>query len=561
MGNSNIGNSSPPKKVEIESEEFIIITCELQKSSNEIYIIKKLSEVKHKKLKGLYFLNQCTYNDSQKTFFESETLADSSLIYYYTSNNAKILKTYEEIEAFQPFKDPSFNKIIFLSTYSANEDNILNDEISKCIEEKGGLKFDMVLDFSKKEESLSQMEKNVNNNMNNTNNNLLISISSLGFEDKDKEIINPDDKNEIFQITGNISNDLFIKVLNKLFNSKMPKEGEDNSDIINKKIKHIMIKNAFINDPNAFNKLTNILNCFHMQLFTFTENCINNEIKWWEQISKILKNNYSIKYIDFHSQNIRDEIISIIIKSISDKKIKIIDLGGNNITSKGCEIIADYLKNISSIEKLYFRNNSKLLFKSDGVKYISEALVNSNNLEFLEFSNMEITGCGTYIGEIIKNKNCFKFLFLKNCKLNCKDFKNIFGEIESSESIKEVDISGNNMGGDKALTYIGEAIKNNKSLTYLGMEDINLNMDNYEIIFDAIKLNLNISNYTLSYNSGLKPKLVLNFFFGLKHVKYLEYIPYSQHDKGKELTLEEKKIIEQYKTDRKDIELIYKENK
>ena len=174
---------------------------------------------------------------------------------------------------------------------------------------------------------------------------------------------------------------------------------------------------------------------------------------------------------------------------------------------------------------------------------------------------MEITGCGTYIGEIIKNKNCFKLLFLKNCKLNCKDFKNIFGEIEKSESIKEVDISGNNMGGDKALTYIGEAIKNNKSLTYLGMEDINLNMDNYEIIFDAIKLNLNISNYNLSYNSGLKPKLVLNFFLGLEHVKYLEYIPYSHFDKGKELTLEEKKIIEQYKTERKDIELIYKENK
>ena len=162
MGNSNIDNSSLPKKVEIESEEFIIITSELQKSSNEIYIIKKLSEVKHKKLKGLYFLNQCTYNDSQKTFFESEKLTNSSLIYYYTSSTSKdvqILKTYEEIEAFQPFKDPSFCKIIFLSTYRANEDNITNREISKCIEEKGGLKFDMVLDFSKNEESLSQMEK------------------------------------------------------------------------------------------------------------------------------------------------------------------------------------------------------------------------------------------------------------------------------------------------------------------------------------------------------------------------------------------------------------------
>jgi hypothetical protein len=46
--------------------------------------------------------------------------------------------------------------------------------------------------------------------------------------------------------------------------------------------------------------------------------------------------------MDFHSQNIKYEIISIIIKYISDKKIKLIDLGGNYIISKGCEAIADH---------------------------------------------------------------------------------------------------------------------------------------------------------------------------------------------------------------------------
>ena len=149
---------------------------------------------------------------------------------------------------------------------------------------------------------------------------------------------------------------------------------------------------------------------------------------------------------------------------------------------------------------------------------------------------MDITGCGIYLKEIIKNKSNFKYLFVKNCKLNCKDFKYIFEEIEQSESIKEVDVSDNNMGGDKALQYIAGAIKNNKSLTYLGMENLNINMDNYEIIFDAIKFNIDISSYTLSYNSGLKPKIVLSFFLGLTHVKYLEYIPYDPQDKGKELT-------------------------
>lgn len=548
MGNSNELNISK------EEDEFTIITSRLYKSSNdEIYIIKKLSEVKHKKLKGLYFLNQCTSNDSQKSFFESESLPQSSLIYYYSSSSdIPILKTYEEIEIFQPFKDPQFNKIIVLSTYSSNSDNISNEEISKYINDKGGFKFDMTLDFSKKEESLSQMENNV------IKNNMIISISSLGFEDKE---LNPDDINDAFKIKGNINNDYIIMLVNKLFSGKIPKEGNDSSNIINNEIKHIMIKNAIINDINIFNKLTNILNCFPMQYFTFSENVINNEIKWWEQISKILKNNNSIRYIDFHSQNITDDIIYALTKAILDKKIKIIELSGNNITSKGCEAFSEYLKTSPSAQKLYFGNNSKLLFKSDGVKFITEGLINNENIQFLEFSNMEITGCGIFISEVIKNKSNFKFLFLKNCKLNCKDFKYIFKEIEKSESIEELDISDNNMGGNKALQYIAEAIKNNKSLTYLGMENINLNMENYEIIFEAIKLNIKISHYNLSYNSSLKPKMVLNFFLGLTHVKYLEYIPYSHLDKGKELTLEEKKLIEQYKNERKDLELNYKENK
>lgn len=548
-----VSDGAKGSKVPKEDDEFIVITSELYKSSNNrTYIIKKLSEVKHKKLKGLFLFNQCTLNDSQKFFFELESLSEYSLIYYFTlSSKIPILKTYSEIETFQPFKDPTFNKIIILSTLSSNNDNISNSEISKSIQEKGGFKFDMVLDFSKSEENLSQMEKNIKHNM-------IISISSVGFEENK---LDPENKNETFKITGNLNNDSILIIIKWLFNGNTPKINNDNSDIINDQIKHIMIKNAIINDINSFKQLINLLKCFPIQLLTFCENTVNNEIKWWEHISELLKNHYSIKYIDFHSQNITDDIISVLIKSILDKNITIMDLGGNNITYKGCEKIGEYLKTCPRTEKLYFRNNSNLLFKKDGVKLITEGLANNDNIEFLEFSNMEITGCGEHLDKIIKNKSNFKYLFLKNCKLNCKDFKYIFEEIEKSESIKEVDVSDNNMGGNKALEYIAKAIKNNKSLNYLGMNNIGLNMDNYELIFNAINFNIGISNYSLSYNSGLKPKVVFNFFIKLSHIKYLEYIPYGPLDNGKELTLEEKKIIEQIKNTRKDLEFIYKEKK
>ena len=472
MGTSSSNSANSPKK---QDDLFTVITSELYKcSNNEKYIINQLSEVKHKKLRGLYLLNQCSSDESEKAFFESESLPESSLIYFFESSSKNpILKTYEEIESFQPFKDSQFNKIIFVSTKSLNKANITNLEISQKIEDNGGFKIGMILDFSINEEKLSQIERN------SIKNNMIISISSAGFEEND---LKPENEREMYKIKGNINDDLIKLIVKGLFNGNTPKEDEDNSDIINHQIKHIMIKNATFNDNDTFDKLISLLNCFPMQLFTFSENNINNDIEWYEKISTILSNNYSIRYLDFHSQNISDEIISVLIKGISDKNIKILNLSGNNLTSKGCQYISDYLKIINGSKKLYFQNNSKLLFKSDGVRLITEGLLNNENIELLDFSNMDITGAGPYIGDIIKNKSNFQFLFLNNCKLNCKDFKCIFEETEKSESIKEIDVSNNNMGGDKALQYIANSIKNNKSLNKLGISNINLNMDNYEII-------------------------------------------------------------------------------
>ena len=226
MGTSN----SPKTSKEEEEEEFSVITGELYKSSDkELYIIKQLSEVRHKKLKGLYLLNQCTSNESQKSFFESESLPEACIIYFYTSSSGKpILKTYDEIEIFQPFKDKNFNKIIILSTYSSINDNISNLEVSNYIEKKGGLEFGMVLDFTKNEENLSQMENNF------IKNNMIVSISSVGFKEQE---LNPDNNGEIYNITGNINNESIDMAIKFLFNGKLPKEGSDNSKIINNSLR------------------------------------------------------------------------------------------------------------------------------------------------------------------------------------------------------------------------------------------------------------------------------------------------------------------------------------
>ena len=62
----------------------------------------------------------------------------------------------------------------------------------------------------------------------------------------------------------------------------------------------------------------------------------------------------------------------------------------------------------------------------------------------------------------------------------------------------------------------------------------------------------------MSYNK-VNPKIILEFFIKQKQVKNLEYIPYDKNvpeDKNKDFTLEEKKLLEKYKNERPDLNII-----
>ena len=225
------------------------------------------------------------------------------------------------------------------------------------------------------------------------------------------------------------------------------------------------------------------------------------------------------------------------------------------------KIISDFLKNNKTLQILNLSRNAQVQFKSEGVKYIIDSLLHNKNIEQIDLSYMNLTGCGVHIGNLISKNKSIENIILRGVLLNFNDFKNIFTPLKQSATLKEIDISMNDMGGDKSLQIISDAIKVNTSLECLKIEQININNDNYNIIFDGIENNKTISKYFISYNSDIKPKIVVDFFMKQKHVKHLEYIPYdkeNEKDKKKELTLEEKKLFEKCKNERTDMELIYK---
>ena len=114
----------------------------------------------------------------------------------------------------------------------------------------------------------------------------------------------------------------------------------------------------------------------------------------------------------------------------------------------------------------------------------------------------------------------------------------------------------NDQGGNKSLEELSKVIRNNKNIYTFYLDQLNINMDNYNIIFDAIESNNNINEFSFSLNPKLKVKFLLNFFIKKEEVKSLEFIPYSDNEQKKEFTLEEKKLIDKFKKERPDIKLI-----
>ena len=546
---------------------YIVQYCSLEpiRTKPNSYIIILIEEEKIEKVEGVKFLEQCGQNKEPEItkFFKRPDFQKNTIFYYYLGEEP-IIKSYDQSLNYLPYNLPLLNKIILLSKDSVSDipNQVIENE-TKSLEQN---KFvGQILNF---DEIKKILDKARNPN---------ITKDSLSLKDQtiDGEGESIQEKEDEIIISGEqINKEIYMQIKDKFENNDNSKNIRRNINIhldtsngIHKekktfsKIKSIKICSCKFDNLNMFYNILQFLEDKDFKKFSFYENNINADFEGWEEICEFFEHNYYLRYIDLHASNIYDYHLENIMRAFTDKRIRFLNLCENFITLEGVKIISEFLKNNKTLQKLNLSRNAQMQFKSEGVKYITEALKSNPNIEFLDFSFMNLTGCGEPIGNLISNSKSIESIILRNVQLNAVDFKNIFFPLKTNTILKEIDISFNDMGGDKSLEYIAEAIKYNASLNKLKMDQININNDNYQIIFDAIEKNKTINSYSVSYNSKLKPKIMLSFFIKQKQVKYLEYEPFDKEnpeDKKKELTLEEKKMFEKFKTDRPDMEFIYK---
>ena len=554
MGCSSTNNSS-----------YLIQYCSLnQLGQNEnIFQINLIDEEQILKEEGKKLINQMgTFNTSQeiKDFLNRNNFETNTMFYYFLRQEP-LIKNYEQTKKYIPYNLPQLYKVIFLAIENnKNITNLVIENKTKSLKENNFIGYK--IDFS-------NMEKIIEG-VNNSN----ITKDSLSLNEENLSIGEIEENEDDLLICEEINEETYKRVSDKLKNENveinLETNFETNSNVINNiknkklngQIKSVKIIESNIDDLIIFTKIMKLITDKDtIKKFYFVSNNINSDFDGWNAIASFFEQNYNLRYIDLHSATIYDYHLNDLMKPLFDKRIRYLNLSENFITSDGAKIISEFLKNNKTLQALNLSRNAQCQFKAEGVKYILDSLLFNKNIERIDFSFMNLTGCGEHIGKFISNNKSIEAINLRNVLLNFNDFKNIFTPLKQSASLKEIDISMNDMGGDKSLQIISDAIKVNTSLECLKIEQININNENYNIIFDGIENNKNITKYYFSFNSDVKPKIVINFFMRLNHVKFLEYIPYdkdNEKDKNKELTLEEKKLFEKCKSERTDMKLIYK---
>ena len=554
MGCSSTNNSS-----------YLIQYCSLnQLGQNEnIFQINLIDEEQILKEEEKKLINQMgTFNTSQeiKDFLNRNNFETNTMFYYFLRQEP-LIKNYEQTKKYIPYNLPQLYKVIFLAIENnKNITNLVIENKTKSLKENNFIGYK--IDFS-------NMEKIIEG-VNNSN----ITKDSLSLNEENFSSGEIEENEDDLLICEEINEETYKRVSDKLKNENveinLETNFETNSNVINNiknkklngQIKSVKIIESNIDDLIIFTKIMKLITDKDtIKKFYFVSNNINSDFDGWNAIASFFEQNYNLRYIDLHSATIYDYHLNDLMKPLFDKRIRYLNLSENFITSDGAKIISEFLKNNKTLQALNLSRNAQCQFKAEGVKYILDSLLFNKNIERIDFSFMNLTGCGEHIGKFISNNKSIEAINLRNVLLNFNDFKNIFTPLKQSASLKEIDISMNDMGGDKSLQIISDAIKVNTSLECLKIEQININNENYNIIFDGIENNKNITKYYFSFNSDVKPKIVINFFMRLNHVKFLEYIPYdkdNEKDKNKELTLEEKKLFEKCKSERTDMKLIYK---
>ena len=310
-------------------------------------------------------------------------------------------------------------------------------------------------------------------------------------------------------------------------------------------IKKIIFKKCSFSNTSSIiylKQLMVMLTKFKFLKLSIYKNNIASDFSGWKYFRQILKENFSLRWVSFRDAGFNDKIFEHIISGMTLKRIRYLNISRNNITNKGMYFLNKFLMKNQTLLILDMSDNHNVTV--EGIKLISNALKMHPNISKIILSNNNLNGAVKYIGTLIKDNKSLKSLLIRNVSFELKDIEFLAEEMcKKTCSIKDLDIGLNSDIGDEGLIEVGKIIDNNKSLISIGLDGLNLTMNNYLPVFQAIFKNKIIEKYSLNNNEGLPLKGILNFFLKNPKVKELSITPWDV-DKNKDKVFDTEQLIQ-----------------
>ena len=315
------------------------------------------------------------------------------------------------------------------------------------------------------------------------------------------------------------------------------------------KINKIIIKNCAFDHESLFN----LKDFFKMLSYypdllkiSISHNNIKNNYLGWNLVKQLVRENFNIRWVSFKDANLNDNLFEGVIMGMTLKRIRYLNLSRNKITNKGLYFLNKFLMKNQTLLILDLSYNQYVT--NEGIKLITNALKMHPNINEVNLSYMRIKGSGHYISNFIRDNKCLRTLYLKNCMLEKPDieyFPTVFSQKDCK--MQHLDLSLNSSVGEDGLKEIGKLISNNKSLLSIGLDGMNLSMNNYMPVFQGILKNKTIKSYSLNMNPGLPLKGILNFFLKNQAIKEISLIPWDYtKDKTKKFTDNQLQLFERF---------------
>ena len=242
-----------------------------------------------------------------------------------------------------------------------------------------------------------------------------------------------------------------------------------------------------------------------------------------EDLANVIKNNSGLEELHLYENDLKSSATVILQALKENYQLKVLNLGGNNMTGQVAEDLANVIKNNSGLEELHLYEND---LKSSAT-VILQALKENYQLKVLNFNSNNMTGqVAEDLANAIKNNTSLEELYLSQNDLRSSATV-ILQALKENSQLKRLHLNNNNMTG-KVAEDLANVVKNNCNLEQLCLENNNLG-PSATVILQALKENsqLKVLNFNSNNMTGQVAEDLAN---AIKNNTSLEELYLSQND-------------------------------